>query len=304
MRKLILIILLGCNFFAEAQIIRANQNYVSNAVSYTFIGDVVTGMRQAYSFRALRSAYTGNCIRVRRSSDNTEQNFGFLNNYLDTAALLTFVGANSGFIVTWYDQSGNAIDATTSTTSKQPRIINAGVFDRLGTRPAMSLADPMALFFTSTTYGDFTWLTVSRKSTTSGLASMFVGNSTSGATYGAEDIDNLGNPTLIIPSGALIYGASGGAGFNASPSGGEILYKITYYNRAGAMCNGGINGAVFTATSKNSGTFVMNQFFQYSTASGAYNYGGLFQEIIMYNSDKGSNRTTLETNINTYYTIY
>ena len=70
--------------------------------------DTYTGASAAYSLRLLRTAYTGNCIRVRRSSDNAEQDFAFVSNDLDTASLLTFCGVGNGFVTTWYDQSGNA----------------------------------------------------------------------------------------------------------------------------------------------------------------------------------------------------
>jgi hypothetical protein len=46
----------------------------------------------AYSLRLLRSAYTGDAIRVRRASDNDELEIAFVNNVLDTATLeLLFV---------------------------------------------------------------------------------------------------------------------------------------------------------------------------------------------------------------------
>ena len=48
----------------------------------------------AYSLRKLRNGYTGNAIRVRRSSDNTERDMGFYNNELDTVALLDWVNAD------------------------------------------------------------------------------------------------------------------------------------------------------------------------------------------------------------------
>ncbi len=81
--------------------------------------DTYTGAAVAYSLRQLRTAYTGAAIRVRRSSDNAEQNIGFVNNVLDTASLLTFCGAGNGFVTTWYDQSGNANNATQSTAFNQ-----------------------------------------------------------------------------------------------------------------------------------------------------------------------------------------
>lgn len=53
----------------------------------------------AYSLRKLRSAYTGYCIRVKRSSDGTTQDFGFASNVLDTAAVTNFVGGGTGYVV-------------------------------------------------------------------------------------------------------------------------------------------------------------------------------------------------------------
>ena len=50
----------------------------------------------AYSLRKLRSAYIGSAVRVRRSSDNTEQDIGFTTEgELDTTSLLSFVGGEN-----------------------------------------------------------------------------------------------------------------------------------------------------------------------------------------------------------------
>lgn len=91
----------------------------------------------AYSLRKLREIYTGNCIRVRRSSDNTEQNIGFLNGQLDTISLLSFVGNSSGFVTTWYDQSGNGRNAIQTSYILQPRIMNNGVLDTKNGKPTI-----------------------------------------------------------------------------------------------------------------------------------------------------------------------
>jgi hypothetical protein len=56
--------------------------------------DLYPNSTVAYSFRKLRSAYSGNCIRVRRNGDNAEQDIPFLNGVLDSASLLNFVGEN------------------------------------------------------------------------------------------------------------------------------------------------------------------------------------------------------------------
>lgn len=93
----------------------------------------------AWGLRLLRGAYAGKCIKVRRSSDNTTQDIGFAGGVLDTASLATFVGANNGFIDTWYDQSGNGYNATQATTGKQPQIVASGTLKTIGTnsKPAI-----------------------------------------------------------------------------------------------------------------------------------------------------------------------
>lgn len=92
--------------------------------------DTLTGSAAAYSLRRLRTAYAGSAIRVRRSNDNAELDIGFTaDGNINTSALLTHCGANSGFITTWYDQSTNARNLAQTTASAQPRIVNAGVFD-------------------------------------------------------------------------------------------------------------------------------------------------------------------------------
>ena len=81
----------------------------------------------AFSTRKLRRTYTGSSLRIRRSSDNAEQDIGFnANNELDTAAISSFVGANSAFVVTWYDQGIGGHHVTQATTTLQPRIVLNG----------------------------------------------------------------------------------------------------------------------------------------------------------------------------------
>jgi hypothetical protein len=92
----------------------------------------------AYSLRKLRSGYTGSAIRVRRSSDNAEADIGFDSaGNLDTTALLTFIGSGNGFVTTWYDQSGNARNATQTTAGSQPLIVSNGALEALNGKPAI-----------------------------------------------------------------------------------------------------------------------------------------------------------------------
>lgn len=81
----------------------------------------------AYSVRKLSKTYHGFCMRVRRGADNALLDIGFNSSgELDNATLLTFVGSSNGFVMIWYDQSGNANNLIQSTAVYQPKIVNAG----------------------------------------------------------------------------------------------------------------------------------------------------------------------------------
>ena len=113
--------------------------------------DIYPNAAVAYSLRQLSSTYTGNIIKVRRSSDNTEQEFGFVSGSLDTGSLATFVGAGSGYVTVWYDQSGNNHHLTMPAVSQsyQPRIVNAGTLVTLNGKPAVSDATSGAVGLTT-----------------------------------------------------------------------------------------------------------------------------------------------------------
>jgi hypothetical protein len=93
----------------------------------------------AYALFRLRRAFAGACIRVRRSSDNTEQDVGLAGDSLDTASLLAFVGGGDGYISKWYDQSGNARDFAQATAAAQPKIVSGGaLIATINSLPSMS----------------------------------------------------------------------------------------------------------------------------------------------------------------------
>lgn len=100
--------------------------------------DVSTGEKLAYGLRKLSSSYSNFAIQVRRSSDSFTQDIGFdADGNLDTVSLKTFVGSSSAYVTVWYDQSGSSKDLTQANTSKQPRIVNAGVLEMKNNHPAV-----------------------------------------------------------------------------------------------------------------------------------------------------------------------
>jgi hypothetical protein len=101
-----------------------NITVASNPVTPLLL-DTYPNAAVAYSLRKLRSAYTGNAIRVRRNIDNAEQDFGFSGNDLDTNSMLNFVGAN---LWTYSEEWDNAVYTKTGlNTSGTPNYINVEI---------------------------------------------------------------------------------------------------------------------------------------------------------------------------------
>lgn len=103
---------------------------------------------RAYSLRRAISAFEGPLFQVRRSSDNATQDCA------SVADAILFVGSDSGYITTWYDQSGHNRNLIQSTAAAQPRLINAGVVEQNGTRPAVRF-DGSDDYLTSASAGMF-----------------------------------------------------------------------------------------------------------------------------------------------------
>ena len=95
------------------------------APSSDLLLDLYPNAAAAFSVRKLDQDYTGYCMRVREDSGDTEADIGFDGSGgVDQSAIATHCGSASGYVVTWYDQSGNSEDATQSTPSLQPQIYN------------------------------------------------------------------------------------------------------------------------------------------------------------------------------------
>jgi hypothetical protein len=281
------VILLFCCLGADAQmIIKAHANYrpLAQPVVNLLLDDYPNAAA-AYSLRKLDKDYTGSAIRVRRSNDNTEQDIGFTSSGdLDTASLKTFVGANSGFVTTWYDQSGNARNATQTTAANQLTIITSGTVLRRGSRPTLRLVDNSD-FFTHTKApslsNDVYYVTHTTDNTyiiQMATASDFgyVAQSGSGST---SIYQTYGTPTLFI---------------NNNQFTGTTRNNVhSAYNNIFAL-SAIINCNTFSWLSVRIGSY---------PGGGGFEWNGDMSEYIFYTTT-GSNRTGIQNNINTYYSIY
>lgn len=95
------------------------------AAGVTGILGSYTGAEAAYATALLYSSYGGSCLRVRRDSDNAEQDIGFSGQDIDEAAINSFCSGANCFVRTWYDQSGSGNDATQTVAASQPKIYDS-----------------------------------------------------------------------------------------------------------------------------------------------------------------------------------
>ena len=271
--------------------------------------DTYSGAAAAYSLRKLRTAYTGNCIRVRRSSDNTELNIGFVSNVLDTAALLTFVGAGSGFVTTWYDQSGAARNATQTTAVEQPRIVNAGVLDTLNSKP--SIINPNAgvvrRLTTSLSYTQPLPVTAILAGRINQLPTNPFANSTfplGGSTVG---VGGGGRYELSASTSVFAAAIRGGSFITISPF--NTIPFIQQANFRVSQLDLRLNAVDATPVAHSGTPFATPGTFQLFGGGGIINDAFLYSninisEVIIYTSDEYTNRTGIESNINSFYSIY
>jgi hypothetical protein len=287
---------------------------------FTPLLDTYTGSKIAYSLRKLDSNYTGNVIRVRRSSDNSEQDIGFTNNELDTTTLLSFVGSNDGFVTTWYDQSGNTNNASIATAINQPLIVSSGVVNTLNGKPSIKFDGNVKLIIATNNFNqsnsvDYTILTVSNMTslppdnTPNGGSHVFgVGSSSSGyfTTYGDKIgfAYNGGSPVTNYTSGR--------------PSQ-QILQDTNVVSLNSTQLSIYTRGSGTNTLSSNNNTPVTNTQtanpYPYTTATiGASSGGGNnvyssrlvgnISECVLWWTNFNSDRTDIKNNLNSFYTIY
>lgn len=270
------------------------------------------GAAAAYSLRLLRSTYTGDAIRVRRSSDNTEQDIGFVSGELDTSSLLSFVGTggtDNGFVKTWYDQSGNGYDATQTTAANQPQIVSAGSVILEGGKPTVQFDgsnDYLIQYGLSSLFSgnnmNFGIMDVS-KTTKNALAftsSWSFGNST-------NSTPRLQFNTNNITLNSISFNAVSDANNSFVIYGGDLSSMgLMYASGSYDNCTYYVNNSLIGSNTTSLGTLTLNTFSigaQIRTTIGNY-WQGTKSELIFYSSDQSSNRTGISTNINDFYSIY
>ena len=253
--------------------------------------DTYTGAAAAYSLRKLKTGVT-NVVRVRRSNDSTEQNFTATE--ITDGTLTTFTGANDGLVTILYDQSGSGKNAIQTIATSQPKIVSNGVvnidngkpymYTNGDTRGTLVIASPTGLNNTAASiFG-----TYNSNDTGNGVLASCETNHLLGTMRGTStgsSSSNAGNPSYYVNS-ALI-----------SPDNGEDLHNNYVINQDVIFSTLDID---FSSTSWGNNFF---RIFGY-ISSDTFSAECKIKELIIYNSDQSANRTGIETNINTEYSIF
>ena len=188
----------------------------------------------AYSTRLVSSTYSGDCIKIRRSSDNAITDIGFdTNGVLDVNAINTFVGTGSAFVQTWYDQSGNGNDLIAISTSTEAYIRDGGLLnDIVYTKNPSNKLFPALWFWT-------TGGTCAQYRGVNGTVNAVVGDSRYNSIPASADFGTPSNPGQFIMvyqpfvDGSLVS-------FFGKPGSGNV----SNYHPI-AQSTGGTNGEIF-----------------------------------------------------------
>lgn len=241
----------------------------------TFILDTVTALN-GYSLRKLKSTATKS-IRVRRSSDNAEQDIGFVGEDLDESALTTFVGANDGYVVTLYNQvdDGASKNYIQASAVLQPKIVEAGNIIKTNDKPTLNFGEITTARMDST-------ITVSQPFVISAiLEPLASGNDRRYATGGI----------ILQWTSPDVFRALAGGTLATSNVGTLRLFNVYNY-LSGTNSDINVNGTNVNGNAGTSGT---------SNLQLGTSFNGYISEFIILQSD--TEGETLRTNQNTYYSI-
>lgn len=299
---------------------------MSKTPSYVGLLDIYPNATSAYSLLKLRNAYTGYAIRVRRSSDNTSQDIGFNSNgTLDTTSLLSFVGANDGFVSIWYDQSGNSYNFEQITLDYQPKVVNSGSLLTKNSKPTvifdglsdyMSVPSSLSIFSFLHKTGNSFISTVGYNRVANEGFIVCNNNGTSAntgyflTTLTTGDVRNFTTNSIAGLSNATVSNQT-----TTAPLTTNSLFLIndvtdngnaTASNRSKIYVNNGNALSLNTLTNTPSTADASSEFTIGSKSGGAkdrYFDGGISQ-LIIYNTNQSGNRVGITTAINQQFSIY
>jgi hypothetical protein len=284
----------------------ALEDWVNGKFENTLPADVDTAAA-AYSLRKVKDGYSGNAVRIRRSSDDAEVNVAFdsddkvstsssisvVSGSVSGTTLGDFISGTNAFVHTWYDQVGSN-DITQTTAANQPKIAESGALlaDGVDFDGSASYLDATSALGATTTIGAFIvhkpddtdenqYLIDNRDATSDGMRIM-------------QRSDADGNYRFSMDS-TNVNSASGSVTTN------ETLLTAIQSSTAATL----FKNAAQQATAADDAISVTAAFRigANRVSTGTY-FDGTMKEIILFTSDQSDNRFKIESNINNYYGLY
>lgn len=256
--------------------------------------------------RILNDNYSGPLIKVRRDSDNAELDINAVGGLLDEAALLTFVGANSGYLRKVYNQSdftgNNDLEQTGST--QQPPIVSSGVLQTSpNLRPVGFTGGSryMKVFGGMTTSSSTNVFNVSTNNTSLYQVLYLQETNANVAFWSASVKGQSGGQNNYLyfrnrqGSGTNTYReiSSIGTGFNS------IAHNIFY---AGGTTEGYLNATAGGASTVVTGGGLSSNDFHFLSQKGSNIWSGKFSELMNFGIQLGSaDLLTISNNQSTFF---
>ena len=314
---------------AKASILNINGVAVPAAVAPPL--DTYTGASAAYSVRLLRTLYSGPAMRVRRETaggagDDDEADIAFDSGVISLDSAISNASAGvtattlgqflnvgtvngttytnpdsltvtaSCFVDEWKDQSGNANHAEQTAKGNQPQIhsgtVNTDLITENG-KPAIDFISNSSRSLNGPTLDNNSIMafTVNREVTNRGTIWGLGG----GIMYKILEVNNWSSAQLLIFTGD---------GTNYQNSQGTATKDLSQHLITVSRFSNALKAYV-------DGSLDINTTDTYSSYSAALGFGVrntqgqlLLQEAIFYSTDQSINRTGIESNVNTYFSIY
>lgn len=263
-----------------------------------------------YSVRLCSSVYAGALVRIRRSSDNAEKDF-----YPDTngelslssedgasTSLSTWIGANDGFIVTWYSQVSGGQNVTQSTAANQPRIVNAGALEtkngKAGLRFQGTNDNLLNTLYTgfSEPHSLFAVASNEASATNGGVVSTRDGASQEGSVILCDRRTNKVAAFSDYGASSIVLNYPAQINTNSQRL---LTYIVSSFLASEAWLDGSsqdsdtIPDAIASGAKLEIGSQVSTSYLN-----------GYIQEVIIFNTDETSNRADIETDMNNHFSVY
>jgi surface protein len=205
--------------------------------------------------------------------------------------------SGSGYVTTWYDQSGNNRHATQTTASNQPLILSSGSVNLINTKPGINFGYQ----------GTSAAVKLATATFSAGITSPYTVFTTFKTTLDASQTiyDGLANPNQFN------YNTNGYNLYNNDNTSG-VLYgtgttnQQTHIHIWGPQLKGAQNTSAITTGATRTDTLdgISLGHLRNPAFSFAYQFEGSLQEAIFYASDQSSNRAPIQQDINKYFNIF